>query len=93
MYQTNPLLYDTDGDGLSDGDEAKLGLSPLTQYTHDGILDSEYKVEQNLPVEALTAINTENNDYELSIDIKAAGCVEQTSPFEARIFGFICIIY
>jgi len=87
VYQTNPLLYDTDGDGLSDGDEVKLGLSPLTQYTHDGILDSEYKVEQNLPEEALTAINTEDNDYELSIDIKAAGCVENNIAANESIYS------
>ncbi len=87
VYQTNPLLYDTDGDGLSDGDEVKLGLSPLTQYTHDGILDSEYKVEQHLPEEALTAVNTEDNDYELSIDIKAAGCVENNLDANESIYS------
>lgn len=64
IYVTNPLLYDTDGDGISDGDEIKLGLNPLSKYTYDGILDSEYQIEQKVEAEDIL-INTPENKYEI----------------------------
>ena len=29
IYHTNPLLWDTDGDGISDGVEVETGSNPL----------------------------------------------------------------
>ena len=33
IYMTDPLRFDTDGDGLSDGTEVHLGLNPHTFYS------------------------------------------------------------
>lgn len=41
---SNPLAYDTDGDGLSDGEEVNLGTSVLSDDTdRDGVIDSKDK--------------------------------------------------
>lgn len=86
-YKTNPLVYDTDEDGIGDGVEIKLGLDPLTKYTHDGILDSKYKVEQIVTEDQLNLINTPDNPYSLSLQTWAAGDVGEyiladTSAYE-----------
>lgn len=70
---TNPILYDTDEDGLSDGDEVELGLDPNNRTTHDGILDSEYCIEQHIDEETLAEINEENSIYSMEVDIVAVG--------------------
>ena len=76
-YKTDPLKFDTDGDSISDGDEVKIGLNPLNPGTN-GVPDNQYTIEQtiNADSKALSGINTEENPYKLSVDIKAAGCVE-----------------
>ncbi len=71
-YHTDPLLYDTDGDTIGDGDEIKLGLNPLASSTN-GVPDNEYMIEQTASQEALEYVNTEENAYELSIDMTASG--------------------
>ena len=39
-FYTDPDLRDTDGDGLSDGEEASLGTNPLVRDSdHDGLVD------------------------------------------------------
>ncbi|MGI6366373.1 MAG: hypothetical protein ACOX2G_11755 [Bacillota bacterium] len=39
-YTSSPLKYDTDGDGLSDGSEFRLGTDPNNPDTdNDGIID------------------------------------------------------
>jgi hypothetical protein len=40
LYDSNPTLYDSDGDGLSDGAEVALGTNPMTPDTDaDGLTD------------------------------------------------------
>ena len=42
LYHTNPSLWDTSGDGLSDGAKVNLGLNPLSRDTDcDGFDDDE----------------------------------------------------
>ncbi len=72
QYHTDPLVYDTDGDTIGDGDEIKLGLNPLAASTN-GVPDNEYMIEQTVSEEVLKYINTEENDYTLSINVKASG--------------------
>lgn len=89
IYGTDPLKYDTDGDGIGDGDELKIGLDPKNPATF-GVPDSEYTVKQALSSdsEVFGNINTKDNPYKISVDIKAAGYVEggisaTTSPYSA----------
>lgn len=52
QYHTDPLLEDTDGDGLTDYDDVKLGFSPLLKDTGgNGIIDSEERVQQTVTKE------------------------------------------
>ncbi len=52
QYHTDPLLEDTDGDGLTDYDDVKLGFSPLLKDTDgNGIIDSEERVQQTVTKE------------------------------------------
>jgi len=76
-YTTDPLKYDTDEDDLSDGDEIKLELNPLSSSTN-GVPDNQYTIQQSIPAdsEAFSEINTDENSYDMSLDIKAAGNVE-----------------
>lgn len=74
-YKTNPTDADTDKDGINDGDEIKLGLDPLNKYTHNGILDSEYKVNQTV-TEDVIDVNKDEESYQLSVDIVASGNAE-----------------
>lgn len=78
VYGTDPLNPDTDGDGLEDGDELHIGLDPTNPETF-GIPDAEYKVEQTIQADSdvLTEINTAENAYELSADIKTNGYAEK----------------
>lgn len=78
VYGTDPLNPDTDGDGLEDGDELHIGLDPTNPETF-GIPDAEYKVEQTISSnsDVLTEINTSENAYELSVDIKTNGYAEK----------------
>ncbi len=78
VYGTDPLNPDTDGDGLEDGDEPYIGLDPANPETF-GIPDAEYKVEQTISADSgvLSEINTAENAYELSIDIKTNGYAEK----------------
>lgn len=75
-YNTDPLKADTDGDGINDSDEISLGLDPLNTSTY-GVPDAEYTFDVTLSEdgEAMSEIN-KDNDYKLSIEITAAGNVE-----------------
>lgn len=76
-YKTDPLMFDSDGDGIGDGDEITVGLNPLTKYTFEGIYDPEYVFEVSISSDSsvFDNINTNENPYKLSVDIKAAGNV------------------
>lgn len=42
IHKTNPLVADTDGDGINDGYELKYNLNPLSLDSNDnGVPDSE----------------------------------------------------
>lgn len=76
VYFTNPLLKDTDGDYIDDGDELKIGLDPLKIQTTD-IPDNEICLEQKIEEtsQELSDINTNDNPYLLSLIMNASGCV------------------
>ena len=78
-YGTDPLKYDTDDDEISDGDEIVLGLDPINSFT-DGIPDNERIFEQEIDSdsEIMSCINTEDNAFEMSIDISVAGNAENS---------------
>lgn len=71
---TDCLKMDSDGDGLSDDEEELLGLDPLKEATN-GTPDRERIIKQIIPADAplLSTINTEENAYDLSVEIEAAG--------------------
>ena len=51
-FNTLPDVYDTDDDGLSDGDEYELGTNPNNPDTdNDGIIDSDEIYEQSISKE------------------------------------------
>ena len=77
-YGTNPLIPDSDDDKINDGDEIKLGLDPLNPNTF-GVPDSEYTFNVGLTdnSDAMSEINTSDNEYKLSIELKAAGNVSE----------------
>lgn len=73
-YNTDPLKYDVDEDGISDGDEIKIGLDPNNVSTN-GVPDNEYIFNQEIKADSdvLWQINKEDNPFEMSVKIKAAG--------------------
>ena len=73
---TDPLNSDTDEDELSDGDEVKIGLDPSDPETF-GVPDSEYMVPQTISSnsEVLSYINKNEPNYQLALDVTAAGYV------------------
>ena len=86
-YGTDPLKYDTDEDGISDGDEVALGLDPTSAST-DGTPDSERTFMQHIGADSenLSAVNTDENPFKVSIDIKAAGVA--ANNLSARESGY-----
>ena len=72
--KTKPDEVDTDGDGLSDYEEIQLNLDPLKTATYD-IPDKDYTIVQIISADdpILSDINTSDNAYELSVEIKASG--------------------
>jgi hypothetical protein len=84
-YKTDPLLYDTDSDLLSDGEEVALGFDPLSPYTNADILDSDYVFDQEVNETQLADINQEN-PYQLSVELKAAGHAGTALKAEESIY-------
>ena len=86
-YKTDPLKYDTDEDGISDGDEVALGLDPTSAST-DGTPDSERTFMQHIGTDSenLSAVNTDENPFKVSIDITAAGVA--ANNLSARESGY-----
>lgn len=86
-YCTDPVNPDTDGDEVSDGDEIALGLNPNAAATN-GIPDNERTFEQTIEPDdpAFTFINTEDNPYKVSLEVKAAGVL--TNNLEAGVSGY-----
>ena len=72
--KTSPVNIDTDGDGITDFEEIELGLDPLNTET-DGISDKEHIFTQIILSDdpLFTNINTDDNAYDISVEIKASG--------------------
>lgn len=86
-YKTDPLNPDTDNDGLLDGDEIKLGFDPLNPQAF-GIPDSEYETKQDISSDSqvFSQINTEENPFNVSLQIDSTGCVESNITVEESAF-------
>ncbi|HZJ99764.1 MAG TPA: hypothetical protein VFC79_07145, partial [Tissierellaceae bacterium] len=85
VYGTDPLVADTDGDGISDGAELKLGLDPLSEDSdQDGVLDGDEKIEQTL------AENIECKESpeitEVSVSMNGTGLIDETTKIK-NTFG------
>ena len=70
-YQTNPLIEDTDGDGLKDDIELKLNLNPTKMKTDGITIDSEREIYQEMDK---TMFPKEIND--MSIPVTFYGSVK-----------------
>lgn len=72
--KTSAIKKDSDGDGLTDFEEEKLGLDPLNKATN-GTADNERIFKQIIKSDdpLLNSINTEDNAYELSVEINSSG--------------------
>jgi len=77
IHNTDPLVYDSDSDGICDGDEIIKGLNPNNPATF-GVPDSEYIFEQTLTADndVFNLINYDENPFELSLKLSAAGNAE-----------------
>lgn len=77
-YKSNPLLNDTDGDTLDDSFEIHYALNPLSATTN-GVKDAEHILLQSISDDnALwTTICSDDNAYQLSMDIEIAGDAEK----------------
>ena len=70
VSKTNPLLADTDGDGINDGDELPLGLDPLKEDSKgDGIKDGERELTYTV----------ESKDTDVNIEITGKGNIVNTT--------------
>lgn len=78
-YMTDPNNDDSDNDNIIDGDEIKLGLKPDTDKSNGTVPDNQRTFKQNIEKssEILSYINSDDNPYELSIDIVSAGVAEK----------------
>ncbi|MDE6658066.1 MAG: thrombospondin type 3 repeat-containing protein [Oscillospiraceae bacterium] len=71
IYKTDPLEYDTDGDGLPDGVETRVELDPLNPATH-GTPDAEYTVTMTYTADddIFNSINNTGSPYQMSIEVE-----------------------
>jgi len=78
-HNIDPNNKDTDNDGIIDGDEVKLGLNPNSNKSDSKTPDNQRLFDTNIDAsnKLLSHINTDNNPYEISIDIKSAGNAEK----------------
>ena len=70
-YITDPLSEDTDGDGLRDDTEIKLGLDPTKMRTDGSIIDSEREIYQEMGKDKLP-----NEINDMSIPVSFYGSVK-----------------
>lgn len=71
IYGTVPIDYDTDDDDINDGDEIALGFDPTSTDTNIKTTTIEQHIEKDN--EVFAEINTEDNAFDISMDITAAG--------------------
>ncbi len=77
VYGTKPDIPDSDEDKVDDGAEIKLGLDPNNPETF-GYPDAEHSIEQQIEADSpvMTEVNTVENAYELSLEMKTNGYAE-----------------
>ena len=63
-YGTDPLLTDTDGDGLSDGEEATAGTSPLYVDTDRDGLPDDWELSHGLDPLSTNGVNGATGDLD-----------------------------
>ena len=80
VYNTDPNDDDTDDDNISDGDELKLGLKPDNDKSDGEVFDYDRTFAQTVKSDngVFSSINTEENEYAVSIDINSAGIAEKS---------------
>lgn len=80
VHNTDPNDDDTDDDNISDGDELKLGLKPDNNKSDGEVFDYERTFAQVVKSDnaVFSSINTEENEYAVSIDINSAGIAEKS---------------
>lgn len=76
VFGTDPVLEDTDGDSLSDGDEIKLGFNPIEKDTDkNGVLDCDEIKEQKLEVRIK---NTKKKGIEsVGVNLSCSGLIDR----------------
>lgn len=88
-YELEPDEIDTDGDGLPDEEEKKLGLDPNNPSTN-GVPDNEYCTEQKLADSNIPLNGLPNNEYSISAKVDGIGFAEDrlsiTESFESELF-------
>ena len=92
IYGTDPLNPDTDGDGICDGDEVTLGLDPKSATSDGKNPDNERTFSQHLGIntENFSEINTDDNPFNVSMDIVASGNAESNlNAFESGYTNII----
>lgn len=81
IYGTNPLIADSDRDGINDGSEVKLGLDPLNRDSNqDGVLDGYEKIEQSLSYDILPDETLQITNVQVTM--KGTGYIEETTSIE-----------
>ena len=78
IYQTNPLLKDTDEDGLNDDLEIKLGLDPTNPMTDGVTLDSERKIEQEYNTNLIPQNLREGDIYISQLKSSTSGDIDES---------------
>ena len=79
---------------MIDGDEPQLTLDPLNPNTYE-VPDKEFVVDQTILADSdvFSKINTDDNAYDLSIDINASGYAQRlTDVSESRIHQLYIMI-
>ncbi|UCZ53528.1 VWA domain-containing protein [Bacillus shivajii] len=79
IYGTDPLNPDTSGNGLLDGSEVRLGFDPLLKDTNgNGVIDSEELLVQEVEIENLEEVHTDDNVALPSLTIKGKGDINRS---------------
>jgi hypothetical protein len=85
-YYTNPLMKDSDGDGLSDGEELKLGTDPLNADTDGDGLPDGYEVSHKTK-KRLVVMDLSLYDITSTMDDKNISVVDKSFLSYAQNFA------
>ena len=78
VYQTSPLLKDTDEDKLNDDLELKLGLDPTNPMTDEVTPDAERKIEQEYNANLIPQNLREGNIYISGLKSSTSGDIDES---------------